>query len=392
MKIGILTFHRPINYGAFLQAYSLSHQLQVNFPEVAVEIVDYIAPKEKRTIYLNILRTVKYYGVDAAVKELVKIKIFKKSLQNFNLSPKSFCKEDLSEIFAYINTRYDILIIGSDAVFNWNQNGYPTAFIPQYKFDIPVITYAASVHGLKFKELNRTMLNECATSFERMKYIGVRDKNTENFVKYCLQKSKPWHCCDPTILMDYNDLYKIKHRSFNEIMKAHKLSASEKYIVLMLEDQEISKEIREKYSNTYKIVTLFKKNKYADRFLYDLSPIEWALIIKNATLVVTNFFHGALIALTQNVPVIVIDLSNYNEPYEGKLKDLLERRFELPELYVKKSEWKNKEEEIFKTAEYAIQGFYNKKIINGVQNEKKSFEIFKNKINELIGEKEYETV
>ena len=74
MKIGILTFHRPINYGAFLQSYALSNQIKRCFPESTVEIVDYIAPKENRTIYLNILRSLKYYGLDAALKELVKNK------------------------------------------------------------------------------------------------------------------------------------------------------------------------------------------------------------------------------------------------------------------------------------------------------------------------------
>ena len=42
MKIGILTFHRPINYGAFLQAFALSNQIQRSFPKSEVEIIDYI--------------------------------------------------------------------------------------------------------------------------------------------------------------------------------------------------------------------------------------------------------------------------------------------------------------------------------------------------------------
>ena len=41
MRIGILTFHRAINYGAVMQAYSLSKQLKESFPEDSVEIIDY---------------------------------------------------------------------------------------------------------------------------------------------------------------------------------------------------------------------------------------------------------------------------------------------------------------------------------------------------------------
>ena len=54
MKIGILTFHRPINYGAFLQSFALSDYLKKIFPNEEFEIVDYIAPKENKNIFLNI--------------------------------------------------------------------------------------------------------------------------------------------------------------------------------------------------------------------------------------------------------------------------------------------------------------------------------------------------
>ena len=41
MRIGILTFHRSINYGAYIQAFSLSHEIAKRFPSCEVEIVDY---------------------------------------------------------------------------------------------------------------------------------------------------------------------------------------------------------------------------------------------------------------------------------------------------------------------------------------------------------------
>ena len=384
MKIGILTFHRPINYGAFLQAYSLSNQLKKCFEKSEVEIIDYIAPKENKTIYLNVLRTLKYYGVDAMIKEIAKIKIFRKSLKYLNLSNQYFCKEKVNDVFEYINKHYDVLIIGSDAVFNWNQNGYPSAFIPQYQFDIPVVTYAASVHGLRYKEEEQYKISECAECFRKMKFIGVRDRNTEEFVKYCEENVLLYHCCDPTVLMDFDRLYKIPHRSFEQIMKKYKIDISKKYIILMLEDQEISEKFYNKYSFDYEVISLFKKNKYADTFMYDLSPIEWALVLKNATLVITNFFHGTLLALTQNVPTIVVDLSEYDKPYEGKLKDLMETRFNVPELYVKKSDWDKRQEELLITADKCIEGKYKKVIVNGIHKEGQSFNVFEEKIREIL--------
>ena len=80
MKVGILTFHRPINYGAYLQSFALSNYLHTIFPDIEFEIVDYIAPREKKNIYLNVLRTVKWYGISAGVKEITKIRVFKSAL------------------------------------------------------------------------------------------------------------------------------------------------------------------------------------------------------------------------------------------------------------------------------------------------------------------------
>ena len=150
MKIGILTFHRPINYGAFLQSYGLSNRLKKDFPMAEIEIIDYIAPKENKKIYRTILSRLKRSGFLGALTEIKKISVFKNALNCLSLSKQYICTDDLNKLYSFIDANYNLLVIGSDAVFNWNQNGYPTAFIPQYNFSIPVITYAASVHGLKY--------------------------------------------------------------------------------------------------------------------------------------------------------------------------------------------------------------------------------------------------
>ena len=331
MKIGILTFHRPINYGAFLQSFALSDYLKKIFPNEEFEIVDYIAPKENKNIFLNILRTVKWYGVSSGIKEIRKIEVFKNALQYLPRSEKYFCTGDLNKIYSYIDSKYDMLIIGSDAVFNWNQNGFPSAFIPEYSFKIPVVT------------------NEALT---------------------------PIHCCDPTVIMDYQSLYSIKHRSLTEISKKYNIDLSKQYIVMMLEDQEIAKEVYERYSKIYTVVSLFKKNKYSDKFLYDLTPVEWALVLKCAKVAVTNYFHGTLVSLGQGTPTIVVDLSNYDEPYEGKLDDLVCHRLELPELYVKKADWILNKKEIFETMDLCLDGKFNSRINNAMNIESKTFERF----------------
>ncbi len=333
-KIGILTFHRPINYGAVLQVFSLSEKMKKEFGECNVEIVDYVAPMEKRKIWVNVLREIKHHSIQGGYREFCKIRSFQKALGFLPLSKRKICSANLDELFEYINSNYDLLIIGSDAVFNWNQNGFPTAFIPNYKFNIPVMTYAASVHGLRYRQEPMERIRACCDAFGNMSYIGTRDQNTDNFVRYCNEEVIPQHNCDPTLFIDTTRIIELAGDCDARLRKKYRFSKGNPYIVVMLPDEKYTAAIYEKYHHQYTIVSTFKKSKNSDVFLYDLSPFEWAWLLKHASLVITSYFHGALLSLVQGTSVIATDYSGMNEPpYEGKLKDLMMKRFGLEEMY-----------------------------------------------------------
>ena len=42
IRVGILTFHKSINYGAFMQSYSLAKRLEKDFANCQIEIIDYM--------------------------------------------------------------------------------------------------------------------------------------------------------------------------------------------------------------------------------------------------------------------------------------------------------------------------------------------------------------
>lgn len=342
MRIGILTFHKAINYGAFLQAFSLSHKLQEQFPNDEVEIIDYIAPKERNRKLYMVLWNVKHYGMKGGLSELKRISVFKSMLRHLPLSPKSFCTRNLKKLYSYIDKRYDMLIIGSDAVFNWNQTKFPTAFIPDYPFSIPVYTYAASVHGLRFYSVPNAMLQICGRAFDRMEYIGVRDNCSDKFVKLCSENARTIHCCDPTLFIDKDVTYAKGITVSNKMQKQYGFSLDSKYIVVMAPDNDMIKGISKRYGNEYKIVSVFVKSSYSDYYVADLNPFEWTVILKQAAMVITSYFHGTLLSLVQGTPTIVLDYSGYcDNQYEGKLKDLMFTRFEMPELYYEKNEVDN---------------------------------------------------
>lgn len=333
MKIGILTFHRPINYGAYLQAFSLSNKLKECLTGANVEIIDYISPKEKRNIYINILRDIKHGGITGGIRGIKKKKAFSNSYSKLMLSKKKLCTNNLEKLYQLIDENYDCLVIGSDAIFNWNQTGFPTPFIPNRHFTIPVLAYAASVHGMKFYEVGSDKIQKCKEAFQQFSLIGTRDFCTEQFVKFCDSSCNPVHCCDPTVFIDTNKLRVLAGDYKQRIKKKYGVSLNKKYIVIMSPDSALTDEIARHYGKDYTIIHVFEGASDDCRFLYDLTPFEWAEVLAHASVVITRFFHGTLLSLVHGTPAIVLDYSKYTGKYESKLKDLMVTRFNLPELY-----------------------------------------------------------
>ncbi len=377
MRIGILTFHKVINYGAFLQSYSFSEKLKKEFPDDEVEIIDYVtAPKRK---WFVVLWNIKHHGIKGGLTELKRISVFGSAQKNLTLSPKSFKADEFNELFRYIDERYDMLIIGSDAVFNWKQTTFPTAFIPDYKFNIPVFTYAASVHGLRFYNESGDKLEKCGEIFKSMKCVGVRDNCSEKFVKLCSPEARTIHCCDPTLFIDKEDIYARGSGIEEKVKQKYNFSMDSKYIVVMSPDNNLIKSVAAKYSKEYKIVSVFLKSAYADIYIPDIDPFEWTVILKHAKAVVTSYFHGTLLSLVQGTPVIVLDYSGYcDEQYEGKLKDLMVTRLSLPELYFDKEYAVNytNNDEFYKKFDELLDGKYRDSIEKAINAEKKTLDNF----------------
>lgn len=378
MRIGILTFHRPVNYGAYLQAFSLSSKLASLFPNDTVEIIDYVPPLENRKIYLNILRAFKRHGITEGIRSWEKTNTFKKAQNLLPLSEKKMVTGDLNSLYKYISQKYDRLVIGSDAVFNWNQTGFPTAFIPNYDFGIPVVSYAASVHGLKYREISSAQKEYCKKAFCNMKIVGTRDSATEEFVNYCSPDSKPIHCCDPTVFIDVDTVHQHAADYRQRILKKYSIDLTEPYIVFMAPESELLHRIYDKYSEEYKIYSVFVNSGINDGFMYDLNPFEWACVLGDASTVITRYFHGTLLSLVQDTPTVVLDYSGFNEGYVPKYLDLLRNRFGLPEFYYKKSFANDFDgsKEFFDQFDNMLSGGFRETIHNAVLKERKSMDFF----------------
>lgn len=375
MKIGILTYHQAVNYGAVLQAYSLATELKNRFPLCEIEIIDYEHKnrqkfKKKMLLVFAIKRSIK-----EALQKKKQIGVFKDFInKSLPLSSKKFSNE--RKLKQYISNNIDVAVVGSDAVFNWNDIGIPNPYFLN-GFDVKAkMAYAASSHLQKYMNLSSNEQDYLRDSLNDFRYIGVRDDSTARFVlQYVEKKDVVFHNCDPTVFLNIS----FPKCDLESKLKKHGFRFDKKTVFIMLMNKKYGEYVKRRFSKDYQIVSLMDYNDFSDLYLYDLNPFEWAHVFGYGSLLVTDYFHGTIFGLKNGIPVLSIDASKYNDDnYESKANDLLNRRLEIPYAYINRSELDCSDgyENFTIAIEKLFKCFNSENIRDSFRNEKNSCESF----------------
>ena len=97
MRIGILTFHRSINYGAFMQCYALSHELMSRYPEHQVEVIDFEYLR-KHNMYKAPMKNIPF-----GLEYYFKYQRYQSDLKRLPLSSKTFITENTEDKCDFIS-------------------------------------------------------------------------------------------------------------------------------------------------------------------------------------------------------------------------------------------------------------------------------------------------
>lgn len=302
MKIGIITFHWGINYGANLQAYALQEALKKLNNEV--EIIDYY-PSRYKIDFFHALMKIKIGSVLRTIKSIPKAKLFedfrKKRLNRtkYYSSNKKLCKEEFG---------YDCYICGSDQI--WNESflrggerkktySYFLNFAPDDKI---IASYAASFGTTKY---NDNLKEDLKKSLNRFDFLSVRE-NTGLEILGDVGFNNAVVVPDPALLLektDYEKLFenkKVKSKyAFKYILHNYKKGVG-----------EISDKLE---SDGYDIVECSDKGVEA-----------WLEDIYNSEYVFTNSFHGIVFSILFEKPftAILIDGSGMNDRIVTLLKSV----------------------------------------------------------------------
>lgn len=329
MRIGILTFHRSINYGAYMQCLALSREIQKRYPEDTVEVVDYssaIMEKNYRVKFNKgmIKRPMEFFH------RIKRKKVFRASLKYLPLSDKQIIEDTCENAFKYIKEKYDVIVVGSDAVWNWIKRGFPNPYLldmgdcKTLKF-----SYAASAFGMGMEHVTEQRRESFGNSLRGFEFIGVRDDYTRELVQHCAPGVDVSFTCDPTAFLDLDYVLSLlgmtKEEYKAKIYKKYKIPENKRLICTMGTTNALVKRLKAKYGQTHTVLSVFSNTGAEDIYLADLNPLEWSLLFGLCDITLTNFFHGTLLSIRNSTPVISIDHTKFGSEYKGKMQDVLER-------------------------------------------------------------------
>lgn len=318
-KVGIMSMQRIANYGSFLQAYGLKRILEEL--DCDVQFVDYHPGKTlipaaggtgiKRKIY-KVIETLCY---KAPLKEKIKFIMYKK-----NYAVKYYPLLGIGEM--NYSPKLDVLVIGSDEVFNCVQNntnvGFSSDLFGRNNNADRVITYAASFGNTTLEKLEQYDVTEKVASYLLdIDAISVRDKNSGYIVNKLTDK-EPRYNLDPVLIYDY-------------IWKCSKIPSEvqeDNYMILYGYAGRFSKtecvKIREfAEQRGLKIFCIGGVQDACDKFI-DCDPFKVIAYFQHASYIVTDTFHGTILSIISSKKFIsVVRKTGYGNT--EKLVDLLER-------------------------------------------------------------------
>lgn len=279
MRVGILTFHDAINYGAVLQAQGLCEVIN-SFDAVNCEIIDYKSVALEQMYYINNIKSVKEFIRRLYV--IVKKKTFEHYLKSKCVISKSVNKKSISKIF----DKYDAIIVGSDQVWNGNITGNDDIYLlPFCSEKIIKGSYAASIGNYNITDSKK----ENYIRLKEFKGISVREPEAACVISKLTGRDVKVHI-DPTLLVNnkYWDKIAISPSVRNKYIFIY-ASGDVKKIIQVAKVLKKMTQYDIYYMGNYEIENAKK--------ISFVTPDRWLGFIKNAEIVLTNSFHGTAFSI-----------------------------------------------------------------------------------------------
>jgi len=285
MKIGIVTYHRTLNYGAVMQALATRFVLEEMGHEVYY--VDYWPDYHKEMYALFPQKRFKKFNILQKAKFLLLLFIHYKSKKRRINNFEAFFKEHIYPYCRPVDEYFDVVIYGSDQIWRKQNSlgGYNPVYFGKNSFNtMHHISYAASMGVLPDNDSDKEKVKELVSHLEK---ISVREEGLRQLL-LSIGYSDVTLSLDPTLLL--NSEQWDKHLP----TKAY---TGEKYVLVYVfgntpfDLREIKKFAKEKGLKTF-ILRGYARTKESATNITNVGPLEFIRFIKNAEYIFSASFHG----------------------------------------------------------------------------------------------------
>ena len=286
-RVGVLTFHRCINYGSFWQAKCLVDGLRERGFDA--EILDHRSSRIEFAELRCALNPTLPTPVPRGDRPLYRTKAeqFFRAFESLPLS-RPFCVDEPPPTSAY-----DTIVVGSDEVWNLQHPwfGGKAIFFGDGPRGRKLIAHAASFGHYR---ADHGLADEWRQRLRRFDHISVRDDNARRLVETATGFSPPL-ALDPCLQFP------------NHIDSSGAPESTEPYVVVYGHNfsESFARRVRNgAESRGLPLISIGYRNDWADCQRLTAGPREFAAFMAGATAVATNFFHGCVFALLNRRPFV----------------------------------------------------------------------------------------
>jgi hypothetical protein len=285
LKIGVLTFHRCINYGSYWQARCLVEGLRAQGHDA--ELLDHDSPEVRHAEWRCAFRPL--LPDPTILSDLPRYKRKARAfLEAFDRLPQSprFALDRPEEAGAY-----DAVLIGSDEVWNFRHPwyGFKRIFFGDGLRTKRLISYAASFGNHDADEGIEPAWTERLGRFDS---ISVRDENSRQLVRQSLDR-EPTLVLDPCLQFPPPDTGPHKKQTPYVALYGHGFPAWFGAAIRGWADER-----------GLRIISIGYRTDWAHEQRIDAGPEEFSAFMAGAEAVATNFFHGCVFALHHRRPFV----------------------------------------------------------------------------------------
>ncbi|MBN1947001.1 MAG: polysaccharide pyruvyl transferase family protein [Bradymonadales bacterium] len=319
-RIGLVTIHRALNVGAALQVYSTCKAVEALGH--AIEIIDY-HPQDAPSRRMG--RTFSPGRLLSQVDSLLNYRQRQRQLRRFHQFQERLpIRPPTLHTVADVRRQrfdYDLYVCGSDQIWNPTllTRGIGEPYYLEFVKDRRKVSYAPSFGVEEIPPGQRDRMAELINGIDR---LSVRERSGVRIVEK-LTGRKAEHLLDPTLLLDPIE--------FEEIAEDPSLDVPFLFVYptqypKKREQIEAMQEIARRLGLRIAIALskAFHPRWLLERatFLWDVGPSQFLGLIRKASYVVTNSYHGTALSIALRKNLAVIPHAHYNTRMESLLSIL----------------------------------------------------------------------